>query len=116
MHMLFDLYEVALLLGSCFLVNSVTADAKTNWAEGLVLVGLYVMIACASWFYPGQPSARWMLRCVSVLIDDAKEEGAESGGEFGSEGGGEGAGSAEGEAAALVAKLAIKAARRAFSA
>jgi len=29
-----DFYEVAVLLGSCFLVNYVTADAKTNWAEG----------------------------------------------------------------------------------
>lgn len=28
-----DLFEVALLIGSCFLVNYVTADNKTNWAE-----------------------------------------------------------------------------------
>jgi hypothetical protein len=28
-----DYYEVALLLGACFLVNYVTADAKTNWVE-----------------------------------------------------------------------------------
>ncbi|OJT06770.1 Vacuolar calcium ion transporter [Trametes pubescens] len=32
-HLLFDYFEVALLLGSCFLVNYVTADGKTNFAE-----------------------------------------------------------------------------------
>jgi Ca2+:H+ antiporter len=44
LHLLFDMYEVALLVGTCFLVNTVTADAKTNWIEGLVLVGLYAVI------------------------------------------------------------------------
>ena len=39
-----DLYEVALALGACFLVNYVTADAKTNWAEGFTMVSFYVMI------------------------------------------------------------------------
>ncbi|GJJ14263.1 hypothetical protein Clacol_008527 [Clathrus columnatus] len=32
-----DLYEVALLIGACFLVNYVTADAKTNWAGELLI-------------------------------------------------------------------------------
>jgi len=39
-----DFFEVALLLGACFLVNYVTADAKTNWVEGMVMVAFYVMI------------------------------------------------------------------------
>lgn len=39
-----DLYEVALALGACFLVNYVTADAKTNWVEGFMMVSFYVMI------------------------------------------------------------------------
>lgn len=30
---LIDYFELAMLLGSCFLVNYVTADAKTNWVE-----------------------------------------------------------------------------------
>ena len=29
-----DLFEVVLLVGACFLVNYVTSDANTNWAEG----------------------------------------------------------------------------------
>ena len=39
-----DLFEVTILLGSCFLVNYVTADSKTNWAEGVALVVFYIMI------------------------------------------------------------------------
>lgn len=39
-----DFYEVAVLLGACFLVNYVTADSKTNWAEGFILVTFYLMI------------------------------------------------------------------------
>lgn len=41
-----DYYELAILLGACFLVNYVTADAKTNWVEGLILLAFYVMIVC----------------------------------------------------------------------
>jgi len=35
-----DFFEVALLLGGCFLVNYVTADKKTNWIEGKYLISL----------------------------------------------------------------------------
>ena len=51
MHLLFDYFEVALLLGACFLVNYVTADAKTNWVEGLIMVSFYVMIVRARSFF-----------------------------------------------------------------
>lgn len=44
MILLFDYFELALLLGSCFLVNYITADAKTNWVEGLIMVCFYLMI------------------------------------------------------------------------
>ena len=39
-----DLYEVAITLGAIFLVNYVTADSKTNFAEGFILVSFYFMI------------------------------------------------------------------------
>jgi hypothetical protein len=32
------------LIGACFIVNYVTADSKTNWAEGATMVSFYVMI------------------------------------------------------------------------
>lgn len=44
MSLLFDLFEVAILVGSCFLLNYVTEDSKTNWSEGVMLVALYAMV------------------------------------------------------------------------
>ncbi|KAI5122407.1 hypothetical protein M0805_002957 [Coniferiporia weirii] len=59
--LLFDLYEVAILLGACFLVNYVTADSKTNWAEGYIMITFYMMIALCTWFYGGQEAIQTML-------------------------------------------------------
>jgi Ca2+:H+ antiporter len=42
--LLFDFFHVALLLSASFLVNYVTADAKTNWAEGVTMVAFYIII------------------------------------------------------------------------
>ncbi|TFY69958.1 hypothetical protein EVG20_g2922 [Dentipellis fragilis] len=62
-----DLFEVTALIGSCFLVNYVTADAKTNWAEGSIMISFYIMIALSAWYYPGQPEINIMSACGSVL-------------------------------------------------
>ena len=79
-----DVYEVAVIIGSCFLVNYVTADSKTNWAEGVSMIAFYVMIvsrrnpyllhfsyrniyeALCAWFYPGQQEVLYMSKCDSV--------------------------------------------------
>lgn len=82
-----DLFEVTILIGSAFLVNYITADAKTNWAEGAVMIAFYLMIvrrlvtrsllhysclphfflaatkAVAAWFYTGQPEIKIMAVC-----------------------------------------------------
>ena len=29
------------------------ADGKSNWLEGLILIGLYIVAAVTFWFYPG---------------------------------------------------------------
>ncbi|KAI0804620.1 hypothetical protein BC629DRAFT_1488445 [Irpex lacteus] len=87
MHLLFDYFELAVVLGSCFLVNYVTADSKTNWVEGLIMVCFYIMIAICAWFYTGQPELELMLSCpdsvAAALAGEASGEGA------GGEGGGE---------------------------
>lgn len=44
MHLLFDYFEVAMLLGACFLVNYILSDSKTNMAEGLTMISFYAMI------------------------------------------------------------------------
>ncbi|KAF9246915.1 hypothetical protein BU15DRAFT_57871 [Melanogaster broomeanus] len=64
LNLLFDFFEVAMLLGACFLVNYVTADAKTNWAEGFVLLTFYVMIVLAAWFYEGETAIGSLLECA----------------------------------------------------
>ncbi|KAH0587180.1 hypothetical protein H2248_005988 [Termitomyces sp. 'cryptogamus'] len=66
LSLLFDIFEVAVLLGACFLVSHVTADAKTNWAEGLMMMMLYFMVAMTVWFYPGQTDIQHMQTCETV--------------------------------------------------
>ncbi|OJA13423.1 hypothetical protein AZE42_05781 [Rhizopogon vesiculosus] len=61
--LLFDFFEVALLLGACFLVNFVTADSKTNWVEGYILLSFYAMIVLCTWFYTGESSVANLLLC-----------------------------------------------------
>ncbi|KAJ3488853.1 hypothetical protein NLI96_g2549 [Meripilus lineatus] len=68
-HLMFDYFEVAMLLGSCFLVNYVTADSKTNWVEGLILVVFYMMIATCAWFYRGQEQLELMLVCTKTVAE-----------------------------------------------
>ncbi|KAI0739626.1 hypothetical protein C8Q80DRAFT_1274684 [Daedaleopsis nitida] len=69
MHMLFDYFEVALLLGACFLVNYVLSDQKTNSAEGLTMVSFYAIIATAVWYYPGQPQVAFLLNCPGSVAE-----------------------------------------------
>ncbi|KAF8873867.1 hypothetical protein CPB84DRAFT_1690528 [Gymnopilus junonius] len=64
--LLFETFEVAILVGSCFLVNYVTADSKTNWAEGAAMVAFYCMIALCSWFYSGQIDIELLSYCETV--------------------------------------------------
>ncbi|TFK29238.1 hypothetical protein FA15DRAFT_582618 [Coprinopsis marcescibilis] len=64
--LLFDFFEVSVLLGACFIVNYVTADAKTNWAEGAALVSFYVMIIVAAWYYPGSKDSEILSSCNKV--------------------------------------------------
>lgn len=66
MIMLFDLFEVVIVVAACFILNYVTADAKTNYAEGYALVAFYVMIALCSWFYHGQHDVEELLLCIET--------------------------------------------------
>ncbi|KAF5369774.1 hypothetical protein D9758_001318 [Tetrapyrgos nigripes] len=77
MSLLFDLYEVAVLLGSCFLVNYVTQDAKTNWVEGFAMVAFYFMIAVTTWFYRGQVEVEELLQSAKCVLEAVPEGVAE---------------------------------------
>lgn len=62
--LLFDVFEVVILIASCFVVNYITADAKTNWAEGFTMICLYFCIALVAWFYPGQSFFGAFFGCI----------------------------------------------------
>ncbi|KAI0699516.1 hypothetical protein C8T65DRAFT_742494 [Cerioporus squamosus] len=84
MHLLFDYFEVALLLGTCLLVNYITADARTNWVEGLIMITFYVMITVTAWFYPGDSEEHFKLtlQCpgsITEAITEAVTQGGEAG-------------------------------------
>ncbi|KAG8733194.1 hypothetical protein FRC11_008053 [Ceratobasidium sp. 423] len=64
--LLFDHFEIVVIVGASFLVNSVTQDGRTNWSEGLIMVGFYVIIALAAWFYPGDADVHFLSYCKSV--------------------------------------------------
>ncbi|CAL1702750.1 unnamed protein product [Somion occarium] len=87
LHLMFDYFELALLLGSCFLVNYVTADSKTNWIEGLIMVSFYFMISIVAWFYAGQPEQNIMLACHESVAQFIASGGEGEGGEAAAEGG-----------------------------
>jgi len=54
--MVVDVFEVVMLVGACFLVNYITADSKTNWAEGYTLISFYLIIVSAPWSIEASPS------------------------------------------------------------
>ncbi|KAJ3537757.1 hypothetical protein NM688_g6630 [Phlebia brevispora] len=72
MMLMFDSFELILLASSSYMVNNVTVHAKTNWAKGLILVSLYVMIATSAAFYTGQPEQLALLNCT-VSVSSALE-------------------------------------------
>jgi len=76
MSLLFDLFEVSVLLGACFLVNYITADKKTNWIEGLIMVSFYVIVVLCAWFYPGQPEVADMQACLESVAQFVAGGGA----------------------------------------
>ncbi|KAJ7593442.1 hypothetical protein C8J56DRAFT_823626 [Mycena floridula] len=59
--LVFDLFEIAILIGACFLINYVTADGKTNYAKGFALIVFYVMAAMCAWFYTRQTTVQTLL-------------------------------------------------------
>ena len=46
------------VLGIVHTMGYVVADGKSNWLEGIILMGLYIVAAVTFWFYPGMLSAR----------------------------------------------------------
>ena len=47
--------ELVTLIGAVLIGNSVAQDGETNWLEGLMLLGVYVILAVAFFFLPNLP-------------------------------------------------------------
>ncbi|KAG1855923.1 Sodium/calcium exchanger protein-domain-containing protein [Suillus subluteus] len=60
---LFDPLESIVLFVSVLTVNYVVQDGKSNWLEGMILVGLYLILAVTFWFYPGTSPSEMFVRC-----------------------------------------------------
>jgi len=53
LSLLFDPYESVAMFLSVLTVNYVVQDGKSNWLEGFILMGLYLILAVTFWYYPG---------------------------------------------------------------
>ncbi|KAK3081064.1 hypothetical protein LTS18_010562 [Coniosporium uncinatum] len=52
MTLVFDDFQIAVLIVAIWLVNYLIGDGKSHWLEGNLLICLYIIIAVAAWFYP----------------------------------------------------------------
>ena len=48
----FTTFELVALLASCFIAASVSLDGRSNWLEGSLLIGLYIIIGIAFYYLP----------------------------------------------------------------
>jgi len=48
----FTTFELIALLASCFIAASVSLDGRSNWLEGALLIGLYIIIGIAFYYLP----------------------------------------------------------------
>jgi Ca2+:H+ antiporter len=48
----FTSFELVALLASCFIAAAVSMDGRSNWLEGALLIGLYVIVGIAFYFLP----------------------------------------------------------------
>ncbi|KAF3908200.1 hypothetical protein AA313_de0202513 [Arthrobotrys entomopaga] len=52
MGLYFNIFETVALFTSCFVVNFLVLDGRSNYLEGALLCASYVIIAVAAYFYP----------------------------------------------------------------
>ena len=48
----FTLFETVSLFASAFIVNFLILDGKSNYMEGVIMIGAYVIIGLAACLYP----------------------------------------------------------------
>ena len=48
----FEIFQVAVIFVSVVMTNYLIMDGKSNWMEGVMLIGVYIIVAIAYWLYP----------------------------------------------------------------
>jgi Ca2+:H+ antiporter len=48
----FTAFEVIAMIFSVLIVNLVNMDAKSNWLEGVLLLGMFAIFGAAFYYYP----------------------------------------------------------------
>jgi len=54
MGLYFNIFETVALFTSCFVVNFLVLDGRSNYLEGALLCASYIIIAVAAFFYPNE--------------------------------------------------------------
>jgi Ca2+:H+ antiporter len=57
MNLVFAPLDLLAIAATAFIVRAVAADGETNWFEGLLLLGVYVLMGLA-FFFVGRTSSR----------------------------------------------------------
>lgn len=52
MSLLFTTFETCALFATVLMLNYIVMDGESNWLEGTMLLGTYLVIAIAFWNYP----------------------------------------------------------------
>jgi Ca2+:H+ antiporter len=52
LDLVFNLFEVAAVVVTMFIVNSITQDGESNWVEGVQLLAAYAILGIAFFFHP----------------------------------------------------------------
>jgi len=56
MNLHFTTFELVGVILSVIIARSVIADAESNWLEGVMLVGVYLMLGFGFFHMPAKPS------------------------------------------------------------
>ncbi|KAG8847587.1 hypothetical protein FRB96_001443 [Tulasnella sp. 330] len=63
MTLLFDPFEAACLCYAVITVKVVIAAGHSDWLKGMILICLYIIMAVALWFYPGENPSAALFTC-----------------------------------------------------
>jgi Ca2+:H+ antiporter len=64
--------ELAGLLGAALITVSVTRDGETNWLEGAMLLGVYLLLAIAFYFLPDKKAETSLISRPEIVAQTSR--------------------------------------------